>query len=53
VEQAHLMAARGVLKALPDVSMPEFGFAGRILVIYAIKPNSSLRTVTVDQQNDN
>jgi|SRR5208337_2435246 len=53
VEQAHLTAARGVLNALPDVSMPEFGLAGRILVIYGIKPSSTLRTVTVDQQNDN
>jgi len=53
VEQAHLTTARGVLNALPDVSMPEFGLAGRILVIYGIKPNSTLRTVTVDQQNDN
>ena len=53
VEQAHLTAARGVLNALPDVSMPEFGLAGRILVIYGIKTNSTLRTVTVDQQNDN
>jgi hypothetical protein len=53
VEQAHLTAARGVLNALPDVSMPEFGLAGRILVIYGIKPNATLRTVTVDQQKDN
>jgi len=53
VEQAHLTAARGLLNALPDVSMPQFGLAGRVLVIYGIKPDSTLRTVTVDQQRDN
>ena len=53
VEQAHLTAALGILNALPDVRMPEFGLAGRVLVIYGIKTNSTLRTVTVDQQKDN
>ncbi len=53
MEQTHLTAARGVLNALPDVSKSEFGLAGRILVIYGIRPNSTLRTVTVDQQNNN
>jgi hypothetical protein len=47
VEQAHLTSARNVLNALPDVTRPEFGLAGRILVIYGNKPNSTVRTVTV------
>ncbi len=47
VEQAHLTTARGVLNALPDVTQPEFGLTGRILVIYGNKPNSTLCTVKV------
>lgn len=53
VEQAHLTGARGVLNALPDVTGPEFGLAGRILVIYGNKPKSTLRTVSVDTGNNN
>jgi len=47
VEQAHLTSARNILNALPDVTRPEFGLAGRILVIYGNKPNSTIRIVTV------
>ncbi len=47
VEQAHLTAARGLMNALPDVTRPEFGLIGRVLVIYGNKPNSTLRTVKV------
>ena len=47
VEQKHLTDARGVLNNLPDVTKPEFGLAGRILVIYGNKQNSTLRTVKV------
>jgi hypothetical protein len=47
VEQRHLTAARGVVTGMPDVTQPEYGLAGRILVIYGSKPNSTLRTVKV------
>jgi hypothetical protein len=53
VEQAHLTAARMMLNRLPDVTQPQFGLAGRILVIYGNKPNSTMRTVKVDQRNNN
>ena len=53
VEQAHLTAARGVLNALPDVTNPNFGLTERILVIWGTKPESTLRTVRVDQAKDN
>ena len=52
VEQTHLTAARGVLNALPDVTAAEFGLTGRVLVIYGFKPQSTLRTVSVDPQKD-
>lgn len=46
VEQKHLTAARSVLTGLPDVTRPEYGLAGRILVIYG-SGGKTLRTVTV------
>jgi hypothetical protein len=47
VVQPHLTNALQILTSLPDVTKPEYGLAGRILVIYGNKPNSTLRTVKV------
>jgi hypothetical protein len=32
---------------MPDLTQPEYGLGGRILVIYGSNPDSTLRTVTV------